>query len=281
MGLFGPHWMKKRALYEELSDRDRIKFNSMSQSELYEVYKNAPSPDIRLHAVEKITDQELCKEIIKGSHYSPKKRDAQERDAREKMLKAAAKSLTKENLLDLAKTEYAALSYLKSESDLLTVAKETSSVEIRDTAVRMITSQDNLEELVLFFYAKDTDLVRKCWMQLDLSHARDTAEKLGMLSGESCLKLGGHCNAPGDIEESIEENYDTGFIVHQSRICQMCGLLHSYRSKSTMVTVPWGNWEYMFDNDFRGVKVSETANEYRYKKGRDVWHVKKKANSTV
>ena len=83
MGLFGPHWMKKRALYEELSDRNRIKFNSMSQSELYEVYKNAPSPDIRLHAVEKITDQELCKEIIKGSHYSPKKRDAQERDARE------------------------------------------------------------------------------------------------------------------------------------------------------------------------------------------------------
>ena len=75
MGLFGPHWMKKRALYEELSDRDRVKFNSMSQSELYEVYKNAPSPDIRLHAVEKITDQELCKEIIKSSCQEPNKRE--------------------------------------------------------------------------------------------------------------------------------------------------------------------------------------------------------------
>ena len=280
MGLFGPHWMKKRALYEELSDRDRIKFNSMSQSELYEVYKNAPSPDIRLHAVEKITDQELCKEIIKGSH-SPEPRDFQECDAQEKMREAAAQSLTKKNLLDLAKTEYAALSYLKSESDLLTVAKETASIEIRDTAVYSITFQDNLEELVLFFYTKDTDLVRRCWMQLDLIHARDTARKLGILSRESCMKLGGHCNAPGDVTESIEENYDTGFIAHQRRICQMCGLPHSYRSKSTIVTVPWGNWEYMFDNDFRGVKVSEKANEYIYEKGRDVWHVKKKATDDV
>ena len=55
----------------------------------------------------------------------------------------------------------------------------------------------------------------------------------------------------------------------------MCGLPHSSRSKSTIVTVPWGNWEYMLGNDFRGVKVSENANEYIYTKGRDVFRIQK------
>ena len=274
MGLFAPRWMKKSILYEALSDRDRAKFNSMSQSELFEVYTSAPSPDIRLHAVEKITDQELCKEIIKGNR-NPKPRDGHEREANDKMREVAIQRLTKKDLLALAKTEQAVLSYLKSEADLLTVAKETASFSIRDTAVSRITFQDNLAELVLFFYPKDADLARRCWMKLDLTHARETASKLGISSRESCMKLGGHCNALGDIKETIEEDYDTGFTAHQSRICKMCGLLHSYRSKSTIVTVPWGNWEYMFDNDFRGVKVSENANEYRFEKGNKVFHVHK------
>ncbi len=274
MGLFAPRWMKKGALYDTLSDRDRTKFNSMSQNELYEVYITAPSPDIRLRAVEKITDQELCKEIIKGNR-SPKPRDTQEREANVKMREVAIRSLSKKNLLDLAKTEQAVLSCLKSEADLLTVAKETASISIRDAAVSRITFQDNLAELVLFFYQKDTDLVRRCWMKLDLTHARETASKLGISSRESCMKLGGHCDAPSDIKETIEENYDTGFIAHQSRICKMCSLPHSYRSKSTIVTVPWGNWQYMFDNDFRGVKVSENANEYRYVKGNNIFRIQK------
>ena len=267
MGLFAPHWMKKRARYEELPERDRVKFNSLSQSELYEVYVSAPSPDIRLHAAEKITDQELCMKIIKGrADFRPKAIEAQD---------WAIRNLTKTNLLDLAKTEYAAVAYIKSEADLISVAKETKSSAIREVAVSKIKLQGNLQELVLFFYPNDTDSARRCWMQLDLAHARETAIKLGIPARESCLKLGGHCNAPSDIKESIEENYDTGFIAHQSRTCRMCGLLHSYRSKSTIVTVPWGSWEYMLDNDFRGVKVSENANEYRIEKGKNVFRIQK------
>ena len=276
MGLFGPKWLKKGALYEELSDRDRARFNSLPQDELYDVCKYAPSPDIRLHAAEQITDQELCRTIISGgAGRHSKEGDAEERALLEKMRDAAIRNLSKKNLLDLAKTEYTALGFLKSQDDLVAVVKATSSSGIREAAVSRVTSQDKLEELVLFFYPTNPDMARRCWMKLDLMHARETARKLGIMPRESCIKLGGHCDAPGSIRESIEENYDTGFIVHQSRSCMMCGLPHSSRSKSTIVTVPWGNWEYMLGNDFRGVKVSENANEYIYTKGRDVFRIQK------
>ena len=109
-------------------------------------------------------------------------------------------------------------------------------------AIERITDQMLLKEIVLS--KAYTDVCRSAWKNLDLSSAREVAQELGISVENICVQMGAHCNAPGPISHSVEENWDTGFVEHESFSCLLCGKPVASRSKSTIVGSKWPAWRY-------------------------------------
>lgn len=109
-------------------------------------------------------------------------------------------------------------------------------------AIERITDMVLLKEIVL--RKVNTDACRTAWKKLDLSSAREVAQEMGVSVENICVQMGAHCNAPGPISHCVEENWDTGFVEHESFSCLLCDKPVAFRSKSTIVGSKWPAWKY-------------------------------------
>lgn len=229
MGLYVPKWKTndRKKLNKVLKSVEKV----TDQKTLKEIALQAHFREIRLAALDRISDQEILKEL--GTTFDPLICGAA-------MEKIEDEALIKE-IVVRGSCPYVLVEAVKKikRTDLLVdIACSNASEPIVCQALKQI---EDLEVLKTVYFRSDRlNVRREIWKRLPLETAKQIAEERCVPEKEICEWIGAHCNAPGPKSHFIEPDYETGFVEHELICCELCGKPLWSRSRPTAV---WGVWK--------------------------------------
>lgn len=229
MGVYKPKWETndRKQFDKAMRAVKRIK----EQKTLKEVALHAYFDEIRIDALNRITDQEILKDL--GTTFDPFLCiEVIARVDDENLLKEIAVHGSCDNCLPMA------VNKIKSTDLLADIVCSNAKMVIIEQAIKQIEDQDVLENA--FYESYRQEVRRAIWKTLSLEIAKRISETWCVPENEICERIGAHCNTPGPKTHFIEADYETGFVEHELIMCELCGKPLWSRSKAA---AEWGVWE--------------------------------------